>query len=133
MANVSDKYLRDLLRDIVSFRANGHCEFPDCKNTECDPHHWFAKKTNTAIKYDYDACINLCTGHHTGNLLSAHLSPMLFRQAILRAGVRSEEWAHEVHRKASQIITVDEQTFRQEWKEKLLAELKRLGVRGWRV
>ncbi len=132
MNKVSDKYLRDLLREIVSLRADGHCEFPDCNITDCDPHHWFSKKTNLAIRYDPYACLYLCAGHHTGSLLSAHLSPVEFRRAILRAGVRSEEWAHEVHRRASQIITVDEQTFRQEWKEKLLAELKRLGARGWR-
>ncbi len=129
---VSDKYLDDLLREIVSIRADGHCEFPGCNITDCDPHHWFSKRTNLAIKYDYFCAINLCSSHHTGSLLSAHLSPVAFRQAIIRAGVRTEEWAQEVHRRASQIITVDEQTFRQEWKEKLLAELKRLGARGWR-
>jgi len=37
---VSDKYLKDLLREVVSIRANGFCEFPGCINHQCDPQKW---------------------------------------------------------------------------------------------
>jgi hypothetical protein len=45
--------------------------------------------------------------------------------------VRSEEWFDAVLRKA-QARVKDDRYFREGWKEKLLAELTRLGVRGWR-
>lgn len=130
MAKVSDKYLRDLLRVVVSFRANNCCEFPGCVNCQCDPHHWASKKNNS-IRNDYDACLNLCVGHHTGNQLSAHKSPRLFKLHIINCGVRTQAWADKVEQKARQAAK-DTAEFREECKEKLLAEMKRLGVRGWR-
>jgi len=115
MNKVSDKYLLDLLREIVSVHAGGHCEYPGCKNTECDPHHWFSKK-NLSIKYDFNSCLNLCSEHHTAGKVSAHKSPNLFRSIIINCEVRSAEWALESHKKAAQIITVAPEIYREEWK-----------------
>jgi hypothetical protein len=83
MNKVSEEYLRDLLREIVSLRANNCCEYPGCKNTECDP-------------------------------------------------LRTIEWLQEVIERKNQIITVPTEIYREECKEKLMAELTRLGSRGWR-
>jgi hypothetical protein len=127
---VSDKYLKDLLREVVSIRANGKCEFPGCINHQCDPHHAYSQKNN-AIKYDYDSCINLCVLHHTAQANSAHKSPYFFKKIIIENLVRSEEWFDAVLVKA-QAVVKDDRYFREMWKEKLLAELKRLGARGGR-
>lgn len=121
--NVSDKYLRDLLREVVSRRAGGRCEFPDCHETACDPHHAESKK-NTAVRWDADACINLCTGHHTGETISAHRSPLFFKTIIIESGVRTAEWFGAVRQKANVIIK-DSEFFRIEMKEKLQNELRR--------
>lgn len=131
MAKVSDKYLRDLLREVVSIRAEGKCEFPLCINHQCDPHHAYSQKNN-AIKYDFESCINLCAEHHTGGNQSAHRSPLQFKKIMIENLVRSEEWFDAVMLKAKR-RTKDDRYFREECKEKLLEELKRLGVRGWRV
>lgn len=125
--NVSDKYLLDLLREIVSIRAGGRCEFPMCSETDCSPHHWHRKK-NLAIRYDPDACIYLCCGHHTGLLFSAHKSPYAFKKYIIMHGVRTEEWADQVLFKANQIITIPTVIYRQEWKIRLLAEREKLAA-----
>jgi hypothetical protein len=119
----SDKYLKELLRDVVSQRAGGHCEFPGCNIQECDPHHWHSK-SNHAILYDPDACINLCAGHHTGNTLSAHRSPFQFKKVIIENCVRSEDWADQVMIKAHQVVK-DDKYFRETCKFKLLDELKK--------
>lgn len=123
---VSDKYLRDLLREVVSVRAGGHCEFPGCQNTECDPHHAYSQGNN-AIKFDPDCCINLCAGHHTGNTISAHRSPMQFKKIIIENNIRSEEWFDQVLSKARAVVK-DDNYFREMWKERLLAELGRLAA-----
>ncbi|MDD5006330.1 MAG: hypothetical protein PHS33_07550 [Candidatus Omnitrophica bacterium] len=131
MNKVSDKYIRDLLREIVSFRAGGVCEFPGCKNTECDPRHFFSKDS-LSVRYSYESCLWLCQAHHTGRI-SAHSEPLIFEAMIIYYQVRTIEWLQEVIDRKNQIITVAPEIYREEWKEKLLAELKRLGVRGWRV
>lgn len=124
---VSDKYLRDLLREIVSLRAHGVCEYPQCSNTDGDPHHWFSKK-NLAVKYDPDACLYLCAFHHTASQYSAHKAPFTFKKKIIQCGVRSEAWKYEVLRRANQIITVAPEIYRQEQKIILLKELERLAT-----
>jgi len=121
---VSDKYLRDLLREVVSLRAGGHCEFPGCACRDCDPHHWESKENN-AIRYDSFACLYLCAEHHTGSIFSAHHDPLAFKQEILLEGVRSPEWADQIHLRALQIVKADN-LFRVEWKIKLLEEKERL-------
>ena len=130
MNKVSDKYLRDLLREIVSLRANNCCEWPGCKNTECDPHHFFTKD-NLSIRYSPESCLWLCCEHHTGRI-SAHSEPKIFEAVIIYYHVRTIEWLQEVIERKNQIITVAPEIYREEWKVKLLAELKRLGIRGWR-
>ena len=98
---ISEKYLKELLRDVVSLRADGHCEFPGCLNVQCDPHHAYSQRNN-AIKNDPDCCINLCAEHHTGNTISAHRSPLQFKKIIIENLVRSEEWFDQVMVKAHQ-------------------------------
>ena len=127
---ISERYLKNLLRDVVSLRAGEKCEFPGCINHQCDPHHAYSQ-SNNAIKYDQDCCINLCAGHHTGNTISAHRSPLQFKKIMIINGVRSEEWFDQVMVKA-QVRQKDDKYFREEWKFKLMEELKRLGARGWR-
>jgi hypothetical protein len=124
---VSDKYLRDLLREIVSLRAGGVCEFPGCTETNGDPHHWFSKK-NLAVKYSFENCLWLCNFHHTASAYSAHKAPFSFKKKIIQCGVRSEAWKYEVLRKANQIITVAPEIYRQEMKIVLLKELERLAA-----
>ena len=123
MAKVSDKYLRDLLRQVVSLRAGGKCEFPGCINMQCDPHHWHTQKNN-AVKYNPDCCINLCAEHHTGGNQSAHRAPTLFKKIIIENCIRSEEWADNILSIANQVVK-DDKYFREVWKEKLLEELRR--------
>jgi len=120
---IAEKYLKDLLRQVVSLRAGGKCEFPGCINMQCDPHHAFSQ-SNNAIKYDPDACINLCADHHTGGNQSAHLSPLRFKKIIIENCVRSEEWADNILSIANQVVK-DDKYFREVWKEKLLEELRR--------
>lgn len=131
MNRVSDKYLRDLLREVVSLRANNCCEWPGCKNTECDPHHFFTKD-NLSIRYSPESCLWLCQSHHTGRI-SAHSEPKIFEAMIIYYQVRTIEWLQEVINRKNQIITIPEDQFREEQKEKLKAELTGLIVRGWRA
>jgi hypothetical protein len=58
---------------------------------------------------------------------------MIFEAVIIYYQVRTIEWLQEVIDRKNQIITVAPEIYREEWKEKLMAELKRLGVRGRRV
>lgn len=118
---VSDKYLLDLLREIVSARAGGRCEFPGCCETSADPHHWYSKK-NLSIRYDPDACLYLCAEHHTGGALSAHRAPEAFKLYIVVSGVRSQEWADRILIKKNQIIVCNVDDYRLDWKEILLTE-----------
>jgi hypothetical protein len=118
---VSDKYLLDLLREVVSIRAGGRCEYPGCCETSCDPHHWYSKK-NLSIRYDPDACLYLCAEHHTGGTYSAHRSPELFKNKIISSGVRSQEWADSILIKKNKIIVCHIDDFREDSKEILIAE-----------
>jgi hypothetical protein len=124
---VSDKYLRDLLREIVKLRAGGVCEYPGCTNTDGDPHHWFSSR-NLSIKYWPDACLYLCAFHHTASQYSAHKAPFTFKKKIIQCGVRTEAWKYEVLRKAAQIVTVAPAIYRVEMKQILLAERERLAA-----
>jgi hypothetical protein len=127
---ISEKYLKDLLREVVSLRAAGRCEFPGCINVQCDPHHAYSQ-SNNAIKYDFESCINLCDTHHNNSSAAPHRSKLQFKKIMIENLVRSEEWFDAVMCKAH-TQRKDDNYFREEWKAKLLAELKRLGVRGWR-
>lgn len=121
---MTEKKLLILLREVVAARANFRCEFPGCTKTECDPHHVGGR--GNAVKYDPDCCINLCggpDGHHVTGKISAHRTPVYFRLEIISHGVRSAEWFEEVNRKRN-IIVKDTKEFREEWKEKLLNELR---------
>ena len=120
---ISEKYLKDLLRQVVSLRAGGKCEFPGCINMQCDPHPAYSQGNN-AIKYDPDACINLCADHHTGGNQSAHRAPLRFKKIIIENCVRSEEWWDAVMLRAH-TRAKDDRYFREFWKEKLLEELRR--------
>lgn len=121
---MTEKKLLNLLREVVAARANFRCEFPGCTKTECDPHN--VGGSGNAVKYDPDTCINLCAGpdgHHVTGKISAHRTPVYFRLEIISHGVRSAEWFEEVNRKRN-IIVKDTKEFREEWKEKLLNELR---------
>jgi hypothetical protein len=111
---------------VVSARASGMCEFPGCYKTDCDPHH--AGGRGNAVKYDPDTCINLCTGHHNGNTVSAHLSPDLFKQLIITNGVRSREWFEEVAKKKNMVVRDNDFEFFVACKERLQNELRRLAA-----
>lgn len=127
MNKVSDKYLRDLLRIIVDGRAGGFCEFPGCMERNCDPaHRW--SKSNLSIRYNADACVNLCVHHHTADLFSAHKSPEDFWKFIIESGVRSREWEEEILIIKNKIITIPESQFREKCKFKLLAEKELLAA-----
>ena len=119
---VSEKYNNNLLRDVVSVRAGGVCEFPDCNNTECDPHH--AGGRGNAVIFDPDTCLNLCTCHHTSGAISAHGTPEAFKAAIINAKVRPYDWFDGVRFKANQVVK-DTPAFRETWKERLMNELRR--------
>lgn len=127
---VSEKYLKELLREIVSIKAECHCEYPGCNEMICDPHHWISQE-NKSIRYDPEVCLFLCSRHHTGGPISAHRTPHTFKTLIISNGVRTQEWADQVSIKANQIVKFCDH-FREEWKVKLMEELKRLGARGWR-
>lgn len=122
---MTEKKLLILLREVVSARAGGRCEFPGCKNTDCDPHHTGGR--GNAVKYDPDTCMNLCSGHHTSGAISAHGKPEIFKQIIIESGVRSAEWFDEVNRKKN-LYAKDGPDDREKWKERLQNELIRSEV-----
>jgi len=121
---VSDKYLLDLLRQVVSLRAGGCCEYFGCPNIDCDPHHVYSRE-NKSIRYDPDSCLYLCVHHHTGGQFSAHHKPEAFRIMIISTGVRTVEWWEVVWVRSLEIVRFND-AFRQEWKERLQEELRRL-------
>ena len=129
MAKVSDKYNLDLFQEIVGFRADWRCEMPDCGATghDLNPHH-VEGRDNKSTRYDaeYNG-IWLCYNHHC----FAHNNPREFKKILIYNKVRSREWFEELTRRTNIIVKFNN-SYREEWKEKLLAELKRLGVRGWR-
>lgn len=121
---MTEKKLLNLLREVVAARARNKCEFPGCNETNCSPHHVGGRGNN--VKYDPDCCINLCggpDGHHVTGKISAHRTPVYFRLEIISSSVRSAEWFEEVNRKRNMIVK-DTKEFREEWKEKLLNELR---------
>ncbi|MFA5452510.1 MAG: hypothetical protein WC248_02930 [Candidatus Methanomethylophilaceae archaeon] len=122
---VSEKYLRDLLREVVSLRAGGVCEWPGCNSTICDPHHYFSRDSN-AVRWDADSCLWLCSNHHTGTI-SAHHTPMIFEAMIIYYQIRNIEWLQSVIEKRNMVVK-DTPTYRQECKEKLLVELERMAA-----
>jgi hypothetical protein len=115
-----------MLREVVSMRAGGHCEYPRCFEKICDPHHFFTKE-NKSIRYDPDVCLYLCTGHHTSDHLSAHKSPAYFQHIIIYERVRDVQWLAEITGRKNQIVKFNNQ-FRVEWKERLQEELRRLAA-----
>ena len=132
MNKVSEEYLLKIYREIVGFNADWKCEWPGCKaeGHDLNPHH-FDSRGNLSIKFDPFCSLYLCTPHHTGSI-SAHSQPMIFEAVIIYYQVRTIEWLQEVIDRKNQIITVAPEIYREECKEKLLAELTRLGARAWR-
>ena len=125
---VSDRLLLGLLREVVSIRAGHCCEFPGCTNTNCSPHH--AGGRGNFVKYDPDTCLYLCgglCGHHVTGAISAHGTPTLFKQAIIKGKVRSREWFDEVSQKENQ-TQKDTPEFRAIWKERLQDDLRRIAA-----
>jgi hypothetical protein len=118
--NISDKYLTDLLRQVVSLNASGVCEWPTCNSTICDPHHYFSRDNN-AIRWDADSCLWLCSSHHTGTI-SAHHEPMIFEAVIIYYQIRTAEWLQSVIEKRNMVVK-DTPDYRQECKAKLLTQL----------
>ena len=121
---MTEKKLLTLLREVVAARANGHCEFPNCTETNCSPHHVGGR--GNAVKYDPDTCINLCdgiNGHHVYGMVSAHGTPHFFKAIIIEKGVRSAEWFEEVNRKKN-LYSKDTPDDREKWKERLQKELR---------
>ena len=123
--SVSEKYLRDLLRRVVSWKAYGTCEWPTCNSTICDPHHYFSRDNN-AIRWDADSCLWLCQTHHVGTI-SAHHEPMIFEAVIIYYQIRTIEWLQSVIEKRN-LVVKDTPVYRQKCKWKLLAELGRMAA-----
>jgi Zn-finger protein len=132
MANVSEEYLLKIFHEIVGFNADFNCEWPGCKaeGPDLNAHH-FDSRGNLSIKFDPFCGLYLCTNHHTGRI-SAHSEPKIFEAMIIYYQVRTIEWLQEVIERKNKIITVAPEIYREEQKEVLLAEMKRLGIRGWR-
>lgn len=125
---MTEKKLLILLREVVAARANFHCEFPNCTNTDCNPHHAGGRGNN--VLYDPDTCINLCdgiNGHHVTGMVSAHGTPHFFKAIIIEKNVRTAEWFDEVARKKN-VIVKDTKEFRAACGEKLQAELRRIAA-----
>ena len=118
---ISDKYLTKLLREVVSLNAAGSCEWPGCNLTVCDPHHYYSR-SNHAITWDSESCLWLCSNHHVGTI-SAHNTPFIFEAMIIYYHVRTPEWLEEVRKKRNAIQPMTDD-YRQECKERLLAQLK---------
>lgn len=117
--------LESLLRETVAKRAGYYCEFPGCQNTNCDPHHVGGR--GHAVLYDPDCCIYLCGGpygHHVYGPVSAHGTPAIFKTIMIENGVRSEKWFQTVNKKKNTIVK-DTKEYRNMWKEKLRAALKK--------
>ena len=117
---VSDKFLLNLLRQVVSIRAGGSCEFPGCSNTECDPHHTFSRG-NKSTRYNPDNCAWLCNEHHRWS--ESHYEG--FRLIML--GLRGAQWWCNLTHAKNQVVKFND-AFRAGWKEKLQDELKRMAA-----
>jgi hypothetical protein len=117
---VSDKYLLNLLRQVVSIRAGGSCEFPGCSNTECDPHHIYSRE-NKSTRYDKDNCVWLCNEHHR----DAETRPNAFLSMMIY--LRGQKWIADLLNKKNKVVKFND-AFRAGWKEKLEDELRRLAA-----
>lgn len=119
------KLLDTLLRENVAKNAGYYCEFPNCRNMNCDPHHVGGR--GHAVVYDPDTCIWLCNGsqgHHVYGPVSAHGTPEIFKKVMIESGVRSEKWFKAVAQK-KQMIVKDTKEYRNYWKEKLREALNK--------
>jgi len=114
MQKVSDAYLLNLLREVVSIRAGGKCEFPGCNKVICDPHHIFSRD-NKSVRYDKENIANLCDYHH--RWAEAHRDDFV----TVMIGWRGEKWWDDLVIRKNIIIKFNG-NFRQDWKEKLLGE-----------
>lgn len=113
---VSDKYVLNLLRDVVSARAGHKCEWPGCNKTECDPHHIFSRE-NKSTRYSPDNCAWLCNEHHR----CAEASRNEFTAMMVE--IRGVDWWIDLVHAKNQVVKFNDQ-FRAEWKERLQNELR---------
>lgn len=116
---VSDKFLLNLLREVVSTRSGGHCEWPGCNKTECDPHHIFSRE-NKSVRYDPTNIAWLCNTHHRW---AEELGTKKFIQYLLNTKLRLPEWEVELTIRKNAIVKANNQ-FRAEWKARLLDHLR---------
>jgi hypothetical protein len=118
---VSDDYLLNLFRVVVGLKAGLRCEFPGCPayGQDLNPHHHFGK--DNAVRYDPECALWLCTPHHTGEKPSAHLTPLLFEEALLINNVRSLKWIEQGRIKQNSIVKNND-LYRVMWKKELLSQ-----------
>jgi hypothetical protein len=115
---ISDRYLLDLLREVVSARAGGVCEISG--EAEGDPHHIFGR-ANKFVRYDPDNCVWLSNSAH--RWAEAHKKE--FRTLMISK--RGREWWNELVIKKN-IIVKDTPEFREGWKGRLTAELREVAA-----
>jgi len=101
-----DKELLKLWAEIVKLRAGNKCEYPKCYRTQnLNAHHLYTR-AKKSTRYDLDNGISLCSFHHTLGAESAHRDPE-FKQILVEAGVRTEQFFKLLRRKAFTPSKVD--------------------------
>ena len=94
-----EKECMKLWAEIVKVRAKGVCEYPNCNRRQnLNAHHLFTRAKNST-RYDLDNGICLCSYHHTLGAEGAHRDPE-FKEIIVNAGVRTEQFFKILRRKA---------------------------------
>ncbi len=120
---VSDKYLLNLLREIVSERAGYRCEKCLAFGKNFDPHHVYSREYKS-IRYDPLNGVWLCVDCHR----YAHtVGERFFINELVEFGIRPPDWPNELITRKNLIVKFNN-AFRIEWKAKLQEELGRLAA-----
>ncbi len=100
------KCLDALWRKVTILKAGARCEYPNCHKTDYLNVHHFFSRSRMSVRWDIDNALVLCAGHHSLGNDSAHKGPM-FKDTIIAAGVRSEEWLRKLTLRANTPMKVD--------------------------
>ena len=86
-----------LWADDVKLIAGSKCEYCS-KTTTLNSHHIFGR-SNFRLRWDVDNGMCLCAYHHMLGNVSAHKSPLLFAEFMIKE--RGQEWYASLLKKAS--------------------------------
>jgi len=114
--HTSDDYCLNLFRLIVGARACWKCEHCGHVGEDCNPHHIFSRE-NKSIRYDTINGAWLCNACHR---FAENYKGLFIKSIQTKRGL---DWWNELVRRKNIIVKWND-SFRFEWKEKLLSEVK---------